>query len=111
VLSLPVNTVRKMFALGAWALLAFCVTIVISQSSPAYQFTMSVISPAPVPGRPVTITWTGGNSTDVVYIILNYYFPDTPNQNIIYTTTDILCEFIIVDSVNFWLIYVSKCSQ
>ena len=78
-----------MFARGVWALLALCATTVVSQD---YQFTMNVDSPAPVPGQPFTITWTGGSATGVVYIVLDYYFPDTPNQNIVYGTTDILCE-------------------
>jgi hypothetical protein len=57
-----------------------------------YHFTMGVTSPAPVPGKPFTFTWTGGEATEAVYIVLNGYFPDTPNQNIIYGTTDILCK-------------------
>lgn len=56
-----------------------------------YQFTMGVTSPAPVPGKPFTLTWTGGEANETVYISLNNYFPDTPNQNIIYGSNDILC--------------------
>jgi hypothetical protein len=82
-----------MFARVAWAFLVLCASTVVSQSSPDYQFTMGVTSPAPVPGQPFTITWTGGGATDVVYIVLDYYFGDTPNQNIIYETTDILCGY------------------
>ncbi|KAH8815993.1 hypothetical protein F5884DRAFT_895828 [Xylogone sp. PMI_703] len=55
-----------------------------------YHFTMSVTSPAPVPGQPFKLTWTGGEPTEVVYIVLNGYFPDSVSQNIIYTRTDIL---------------------
>lgn len=80
-----------------WAFLALtCLswpcTVAAQSLGLAYQFTMGVTSPAPVPGKPFTLTWTGGQSTEAVYIILNYYFPDTPNQNIIYITADILCE-------------------
>lgn len=74
-----------------WILALLCARSVLAQST-LYQFTMGVTSPAPVPGRPFTITWTGGEPTEAVYIVLNYYFPDTPTQNIIYEKTDILCE-------------------
>lgn len=57
-----------------------------------YHFTMGVTSPPPVPGQPFTFTWTGGELDEAVYIVLNGYFPNTPDQNIIYTTTDILCQ-------------------
>jgi len=80
-----------MFACTAWAFLLAWVSTVAAQDS-AYRFTMGVTSPAPVPGKPFTFTWTGGDPTGVVYIVLNNYFPDTPNQNIIYGTTDILCK-------------------
>lgn len=70
-----------------------CATTVVSQGTD-YQFTMDVTSSPPIPGKPYTLTWTGGDSTSVVYIIFNYYFPDTPDQNIIYITTDILCKYI-----------------
>jgi hypothetical protein len=59
-----------------------------------YHFTMGVSSQGPVPGKQFTLTWTGGQSDKAVYIVLNGYFPDTPNQNIIYTTTNILCKSI-----------------
>jgi hypothetical protein len=89
-----------MFALVAWALLAlswatWSCKVAAQEAGTAYQFTMNVASPAPVPGQPYTLTWTGGQATEVVYIILNYYFPDTPNQNIVYSTTDILCKCFI----------------
>ncbi|RFU27973.1 hypothetical protein B7463_g8349, partial [Scytalidium lignicola] len=51
---------------------------------------MSVTSPAPVPGKPFTLTWTRGQPTEAVYIVLNSYFPPTTNQNIIYFTNSIL---------------------
>lgn len=82
-----------MFARTAWAFPLAWVSTVAAQD-PAYHFTMGVTSPAPVPGNPFTFTWTGGDPTGVVYIVLNNYFPDTPNQNIIYGSTDILCERI-----------------
>jgi hypothetical protein len=77
------------------ARLIACVFLVIGLAfgqSLEYHFTMGVTSPAPVPGKPFTFTWTGGEATEAVYIVLNGYFPDTPNQNIIYGTTDILCK-------------------
>ena len=60
-----------------------------------YKFTMGVTSPAPVPGKPFTITWTGGDATGTVYIVLNGYFEPSTTQNIIYITTDILCMYYI----------------
>lgn len=56
------------------------------------KFTSGITDPAPVPGKPFTITWTGGQATEPVYIVRNYYFGNTPNQDIIYSTEDILCE-------------------
>jgi hypothetical protein len=109
----------KMFARMVWASLALSCTgglnLVTAQTpGTAYQFTMSVTSPAPVPGEPFTITWTGGQPTEAVYIELVYYFPDTPNQNIPYITTDILCESIFPRMQHFLLIarltQCSKCS-
>lgn len=92
-----------MFARVAWAVLALSwVSMVTAQEAgTGYQFTMSVTSPAPVPGQPFTLTWTGGQPSEAVYIILNYYFPDTPNQNIIYITTDILCESLVSRALAF----------
>lgn len=83
-----------MFAHVSWGLFALgCATTVAAQdNSTLYQFTMSVTSPAPVPGQPFTLTWTGGEPDEAVYIVFNGYFPDTPDQNIIYITTDILCR-------------------
>jgi hypothetical protein len=66
-----------------------------------YHFTMGVTSPAPVPGKPFMFTWTGDESTESVYIVLNRYFPDDPNQNIIYGTTDILCKSIALSGAAF----------
>jgi hypothetical protein len=80
-----------MYGLAQWAFLALsCASTVVSQST-LYQFSMSV-SPAPVPGQPFTITWTGGEPTEPVYITLNNYFPLVTTQNIPYGSTDILCE-------------------
>ncbi|PMD31368.1 hypothetical protein L207DRAFT_472785 [Hyaloscypha variabilis F] len=79
-----------MFARAAWPFLALsCVSAAAAQSL-LYQLTMSVSNPAPVPGQPFTITWTGGEANEAVYIVLNNYFPDLPNQDIIYGGTDIL---------------------
>jgi len=78
-------------SLIAWA--ALLLSTVTAQGL-EYHFTMGVTSPAPVPGKPFTFTWTGGESTEDVYIVLNGYFPDTPNQNILYMTTDILCKLL-----------------
>jgi hypothetical protein len=81
-----------MFARAAWPFLALsCVSAAAAQSL-LYQLTMSVSNPAPVPGQPFTITWTGGEANEAVYIVLNNYFPDLPNQDIIYGGTDILCK-------------------
>jgi hypothetical protein len=80
-----------MVARGLLALYALSCGSAVSAQSTLYQFTMSVTSPAPVPGQPFTITWSGGESTEAVYIVLNDYFPDITSQNIIYGTTDILC--------------------
>ena len=84
----------KMFTCVELAVLALCCASTVSAQDSVYQFTMGVTSPAPVPGKPFTLTWTGGQSDEAVYIVLNDYFPDTPNQNIIYTTTDILCKSV-----------------
>ncbi|KAH7390402.1 hypothetical protein BKA64DRAFT_747495 [Cadophora sp. MPI-SDFR-AT-0126] len=54
------------------------------------EFTMGVTDPAPVPGEPFAFTWTGGQASEPVYIVRNYYFGNTPNQDIIYSTQDIL---------------------
>ena len=78
--------------------IAACIAMITSLAygqSLEYHFTMGVTSPAPVPGKPFTFTWTGGESTEAVYIVLNGYFPETPDQNIIYGTTDILCTPLI----------------
>ena len=84
-----------MLARVVWPFLALgCVSrpSTVAAQSTAYQFTMGVTSPAPVPGQPFTITWTGGEPAETVYIVLNGYFPPLTTQNIIYTTTDILCK-------------------
>jgi hypothetical protein len=88
-----------MLARVAWAFFALsCASgpSGVAAQSTEYQFTMGVTSPAPVPGKPFTITWTGGEPVETVYIVLNGYFPPLTTQNIIYTTTDILCKWIIV---------------
>jgi hypothetical protein len=56
------------------------------------RFTMDIASPAPIPGQPYAITWTGGEASGAIYISLNGYFELTPNQDIIYSRDDILCE-------------------
>ncbi|KAF4636123.1 hypothetical protein G7Y89_g1960 [Cudoniella acicularis] len=85
----------KMVSRVALAFLALCCATrpnAVAAQNTIYHFTMGVTSPAPVPGKPFMFTWTGGETTEAVYIVLNYYFPDTPNQNIIYGTTDILYQ-------------------
>jgi hypothetical protein len=85
-----------------WATLALiCVSAVGAQST-LYQLTTSVSNPAPVPGQPFVITWTGGEADEAVYIVLNNYFPDLPNQDIIYGGVDILCEFLVATLQKFW---------
>jgi hypothetical protein len=64
----------------------------VAAQSTASQFTIGVTPPAPVPGQPFTITWTGGEPAETVYIVLNGYFPPLTTQGVIYTTTDILCK-------------------
>lgn len=83
-----------MFTLLVRAFLALsCASWVAAQQvGTAYQFTTGVTNPAPVPGKPFTLTWTGGQPNEVVYIILTYYFPEDPNQDIPYGTTDVLCK-------------------
>lgn len=75
-----------------WAnLICACLAAVaVAQQSNPFHLTSSVANPAPVPGQPFTITWTNGAPTDPVFISLVYLFPNTPNQNIPYETTDIL---------------------
>ena len=80
-----------MFTRAAWAVLALSCASFASAQSLVYQFTMSV-SPAPVPGKPFTIAWTGGEPDEAVYIALNNYFPPVTNQNILYGSVDILCK-------------------
>jgi hypothetical protein len=83
-----------MFARVAFGALALsCATLVTAQST-LYTFTMGVTDPAPVPGKPFTITWTGGESNEAVYIALNFYAPEPVNQNIIEGSNDILCKSI-----------------
>lgn len=80
-----------MFAYVVGALLALSWVTVAQEAGDGFTFTMPA-SPAPYPGQPYTLTWTGGHSSEAVYIILSYYFPDTPNQDIPYITVDILCK-------------------
>lgn len=68
--------------------------LIASAQDDALHFTSGVTSPAPVPGQPFTITWAGGDENTTVYIVLNYLFPDTPNQDIPYIMTDILCMLL-----------------
>jgi len=83
-----------MIAHLAWGALALsCATMVAAQST-LYTFTMGVTNPAPVPGKPFTITWTGGESNEAVYIALNFYAAEPINQNILEGRNDILCKFI-----------------
>lgn len=70
--------------------------LIVSAQDDALHFTSGITSPAPVPGQPFTITWAGGDENTTVYIVLNYLFPDTPNQDIPYIMTDILCMLFAV---------------
>ncbi|KAE9381967.1 hypothetical protein N431DRAFT_425518 [Stipitochalara longipes BDJ] len=79
-----------MFARAAWPFLALSGVSAVAGQSLLYQLTTSVANPAPVPGQPFPITWTGGEANEAVYIVLNNYFPDLPNQDIIYGGMDIL---------------------
>jgi len=85
-----------MFARTAWPLLALCCVSAVAAQNLTYQLTTSVSNPAPVPGQPFTITWTGGEANEAVYIVLNNYFPDLPNQDIIYGGMDILCKLLLL---------------
>lgn len=109
---LSITTPAKMIAHLAWgALTLSCATMVAAQST-LYTFTMGVTNPAPVPGKPFTITWTGGESNEAVYIVLNFYAPEPTNQNIIEEGTDILCKAISSPSFPMALTNTpSKCSQ
>jgi hypothetical protein len=81
-----------MFSVVFWALITLsCVNRLAAQNL-EYSFTMGVTSPAPTPGEAFTITWTGGEATELVYIVLNYYFADAPSEDIVYIKTDILCK-------------------
>ncbi|KAG4438457.1 hypothetical protein IFR05_006067 [Cadophora sp. M221] len=62
----------------------------VAAQSNALEFTVDVTNPAPVPGNPFTFTWRGGQPSEPVYIVRNYYFGNTPNQDIIYSTQNIL---------------------
>jgi hypothetical protein len=77
---------------GFWALYALRQISLAAGQSTIYQFTVDVTASPPVPGKPFMITWTGGQPTEAVYITLNNYFPDLPDQNIPYGSTDILCK-------------------
>lgn len=74
------------------ATLVLCTLGCVAAQSTVYQFTVDVTASPPIPGKPFTLTWTGGEPSEAVYITLNNYFPDLPNQNIPYGSTDILCE-------------------
>jgi hypothetical protein len=93
----------KMVAPTAWLFLTLSCVRAITAQSTLYQLTTSVSNPAPVPGQPFTITWTGGEVNEAVYIVLNNYFPDLPNQDIIYGGMDILCSFSPLLLSGSWL--------
>ncbi|KAH7311836.1 hypothetical protein BKA65DRAFT_484442 [Rhexocercosporidium sp. MPI-PUGE-AT-0058] len=73
---------------AALALLTLSCTV--AAQNTVLKFTMDVTNPALVPGNPFTFTWNGGQPSEPVYIVRNYYFGNTPNQDIIYSTEDIL---------------------
>lgn len=76
-----------------WAIIwALALLNVSAEDDVPYQLTTNVLNPGPIPGQPFAITWTGGTPDSVVYVVLNYLFPNTPNQDINYASTDILCE-------------------
>jgi hypothetical protein len=83
-----------MFARVAFGALVLSYATLVTAQSTLYTFTMGVTDPAPVPGKPFTITWTGGESNEAVYIALNFYAPEPANQNIIEGSNDILCKSI-----------------
>lgn len=94
-----------------WSALALsCARIAVAQST-LYTLTTSVTNPAPIPGQPFTITWTGGEANEAVYIVLNNYFPPLPNQDIIYGGMDILCKPLKPLSRKTQLTQPSKRSQ
>ncbi|PVH75602.1 hypothetical protein DL98DRAFT_658010 [Cadophora sp. DSE1049] len=72
------------------AALAYLALLCAVAAQDVLEFTMGVTDPAPVPGEPFAFTWTGGQASEPVYIVRNYYFGNTPNQDIIYSTQDIL---------------------
>ena len=75
-----------------WAALVHLALLTAVAAQDVLKFTSGVTNPAPVPGEPFPLTWTGGQASEPVYIVRNYYFGNTPNQDIIYNTEDILCE-------------------
>jgi hypothetical protein len=95
-----------MLTRAAWAFLVLCWasgSITTVAQADGFHFTMGVTSPAPVPGKPFTITWAGGSPTQPVYIHLDNYFPPTPNQDIIYGGEDILCRLHALRAAHFAL--------
>jgi hypothetical protein len=86
-----------MFASVRWGFFALFGASAVAQGT-LYQLTMSLSNPAPVPGQPFIITWTGGEANEAVYIVLNNYFPNLPNQDIIYGGMDILCKSSFLSS-------------
>lgn len=99
-----------------WALLVLsCMstskpsTVVAQSQSLLYQFTIGVTSPAPIPGQPFTFTWTGGESTEAVYIVYNDYFAPNPNLDIVIESTTILGKSVSLLSGSAFL-DLSVCS-
>lgn len=74
------------------ALTFLALNCAVAAQNTALEFTVDITNPAPVPGNPFTFTWSGGQQSEPVYIVRNYYFGNTPNQDIIYSTQNILCE-------------------
>ncbi|KAK0105518.1 hypothetical protein ONS95_004121 [Cadophora gregata] len=72
------------------AALAHLVLLCAVSAHDVLRFTMGVTDPALVPGEPFSFTWTGGQPSEPVYIVRKYYFGNTPNQDILYSTEDIL---------------------
>ncbi|KAH6705427.1 hypothetical protein BKA61DRAFT_617583 [Leptodontidium sp. MPI-SDFR-AT-0119] len=72
------------------ALTFLALNCAVAAQNTALEFTVDITNPAPVPGNPFTFTWSGGQPSEPVYIVRNYYFGNTPNQDIIYSTQNIL---------------------
>lgn len=96
---------------GSWSLYALGHIGIVAGQSTVYKFTVDVTSFPPVPGKPYTLTWTGGDPTEAVYIILNNYFPDLPDQNIPYGSTDILCKTCFHLQLLFFFVALTNIMQ